>query len=808
MSYMERVIKEFLVESYENLDQLDRDLVTLESEPGSRTLLDRVFRTIHTIKGTSVFLGFTCLESLAHVGENLLHRLREGELEMNAEIGGALLQLVDLLRQIIGEIEATQQEGTPNVEPLIAELTALSARNAHEEPQVAAAPEQPAEPIPVACAPAAPAEIAAEISTESSTERSIETSAEVPNVQPQLPVLLESDLDPSADEVGAYERDPIVAVEAAPKENAADARSIAPDRPMHQQPTHAKEPAETKGRVADATIRVDVNLLDQLMNLVGELVLTRNQILQYTNGSQEPALLSTSQRLNLITTELQEGVMKTRMQPIGNIWNKFPRVIRDLSLSLQKEVELELEGKDTELDKTIIEAIKDPLTHVIRNAVDHGIERPDVRRKAGKPSGGTLTLRAFHEGGQVNIEVRDDGAGLNVERIRAKAIEKGLISAQQASRLSDREVWNLIFLPGFSTAEQVTNVSGRGVGMDVVKSNIEKIGGTVDVSSVAGRGSTLRMKIPLTLAIIPALIVSAREDRFAIPQVSLVELVRLDEDRAEKEIEYVHDAPVFRLRGRLLPLVSVHDVLELNGGPVATGRIRIEGDINIVVVQTDARQFGIVVDTINDTEEIVVKPLSKQLKGLDTYAGATIMGDGRIALILDVAGIAHRAGLASETTQRAVAHESAVKTAAGGDQSQTLRVCALGDRGRTAIPLERVARLEELPCDRIESGGARRVVQYRGEIMPLMHLRELLAGETWKPEREQLFHTVVISRDDRNIGLVVDGILDIVESTVRLEQQARRNGVLGAAIVQGRVTEMLDVDACVRRIEEVETTAV
>ena len=384
--------------------------------------------------------------------------------------------------------------------------------------------------------------------------------------------------------------------------------------------------------VADANIRVGVGLLDKLMDLVGELVLTRNQILQFNTEREDAALNATSQRLNLITSELQEGVMKTRMQPIGMVWNKLPRVVRDMAVSLGKQIRLEMDGADTELDRTIIEAIKDPLVHLVRNSCDHGIEPPEIRVQAGKPAQGRLSLRAYHEGGQVNIEIGDDGAGIDVARVKQKAIEKGLLRSEQVEKLSDREVLNLIFLPGFSTAQIVTNVSGRGVGMDVVKSNIEKIGGVVDVFSRPGEGTTVKLKIPLTLAIIPGLVITSGGERFVIPQVSLLELVRLEGDSSEKRIEHVHGTPVYRRRGSLLPVAYLNEVLGLKSAERAEA-------VSMVVLQAEDRQFGLVVDGINDTQEIVVKPLGKQLKGITVYAGATIMGDGRVALILDVLGI-------------------------------------------------------------------------------------------------------------------------------------------------------------------------
>src|SRR5208283_5423230 len=355
-------------------------------------------------------------------------------------------------------------------------------------------------------------------------------------------------------------------------------------------------------------------------------------------------------------TELQEEVMKTRLQPIGNIWSQFPRTVRDVALGCGKEVDIEMEGKETELDKTIIEAIKDPLTHLVRNSVDHGIELPQVRSKAGKPCTGRLTLRAFHEGGQVNIEISDDGAGLNRDRICEKAIERGLVSAQQTARMTEREIFNLIFLPGFSTAEKVTNVSGRGVGMDVVKTNVERIGGAVEVQSTAGQGTTVRVRIPLTLAIIPALIVSCNGERYAIPQISLLELAWLEDGEARSAIEMVHGVPVYRMRGRLLPLVYLSRALQLAEKEHAAEN---EDAVNIVVLQAGDRPFGLVVDEINDTEEIVVKPLRKQLKTLKTFAGSTIMGDGKVALILDVLGLAQRASVVTETKNHTVAEKAA-----------------------------------------------------------------------------------------------------------------------------------------------------
>jgi two-component system chemotaxis sensor kinase CheA len=756
----DEIVKEFLVESYENLDRLDRDLITLEKEPNNRETLASIFRTIHTIKGTSGFLAFPKLEAVAHQGENLLSRLRDGLLTLTPEITTALLAMVDAVRQMLASIEATEKEGERNDQELIATLTQLL----QAKPETTAAPAPAKEEVAKKKDEPQPAPNIGDILV-------AQGKAKVSEVQEA--VEQQSQGDPR--HVGEI----LVEKGVAKPQDVVDA--------LNQQ-------QQARGHSAsDSTIRVDVSLLDQLMNLVGELVLARNQILQFTNSTEETGLLGTSQRLNLLTTELQENVMKTRMQPIGNIWSKFPRTVRDVALGCGKQVRIEMEGKETELDKTIIEAIKDPLTHLVRNAVDHGIETPEVRQAAGKEREGRLLLRAFHEGGQVNIEITDDGVGLNRDRILNKAIQKGLISSEQAARFSDREVSNLIFLPGFSTAEKVTNVSGRGVGMDVVKTNIEKIGGTVDVHSKPGQGSTVRMKIPLTLAIIPALIVTSAGDRYAIPQVNLLELVRLEGEQARKSIELVQGAPVYRLRGKLLPLVYMNRELKVENGHLEAEAG--EGAVNIVVLQADDRQFGLVVDEINDTEEIVVKPLSKQLKIINTYAGATIMGDGKVALILDVMGLAQRANVVGEARDRALAEKDEKQLAAEGNKRNAVLLFQHGENGRMAIDLSLVARLEEFPLDTVEVAADQEVVQYRGQIMPLVRVTELLEQKRSQAAQngQDSLHVVVYADQGRSVGLVVDRILDIVEESFVMERHTERKGVLGSAVIQKHVTDILDV---------------
>jgi two-component system chemotaxis sensor kinase CheA len=535
------------------------------------------------------------------------------------------------------------------------------------------------------------------------------------------------------------------------------------------------------------------------MNLVGELVLARNQIMQFSTAHEDGAFVGTVQRLNLLTTELQAGVMKTRMQPIGNIWSKFPRLVRDIAVACNKKVRLDMEGKETELDKSIIESIRDPLTHLVRNSIDHGIEAPADRQARGKPAEGRLKLRAFHEGGKVIIEISDDGGGIDPARVRDKAIGVKLITPEQAARMSERELINLIFLPGFSTAERVSNFSGRGVGMDVVRTNIEKIGGTVDVDSRPGQGTTVKMKIPLTLAIIPAMTVTSGGDRYAIPQVSLLELVRLEGEQAEAGIEQIHGAPVYRLRGNLLPVVYLSQQLQVE----AEGRGH--GELNIVVLRADDRQFGLVVDEIHDTEEIVVKPLQKQLKGIGIFAGATIMGDGKVALILDVLGLAQRAHVVSEVRERGVTSASGSSGVIAGDR-QTVLVCTTLDGSRIGIPLSLVARLEEFPRSALEKLGGSHVVQYRDEILPLIDVARVLGdggrpSAPAPPDGTASVQVVVYAVPRGHVGLVVGTIVDIVEESIVTRAHARRDGVLYTAVIQGRVTEFIDIEGIVRAVD-------
>lgn len=813
MGELDDIVKEFLVESYENLDQLDRDLVAIEDSPNDRDLLSSVFRTIHTIKGTCGFLGFPILEHVTHVGENLLSKLRDGELQLNGPIANGLLGMVDAVRTILATIEFNGTEGDDHYESLIATLDQL--RTASNAPAASVAVTANA-PIGGGGIEEQILESMEDLSslvedlkqnprpTKKTSRRTSAPGRRTPKSgtakgnsasRPDHVSMAEPESGPTAQTVaGKTSASSAVDVTTDSALEATAIGEFAATRVAQQglpnagsvasAPEAQAEPGEKTQGLSESTVRLDVALLDRLMNLVGELVLTRNQILQFSQSLPDSGLADAAQRLNLITTELQEGVLKTRMQPIRNAWSKLPRVVRDLAQSCEKKVTVEMEGADTELDKTILEAIKDPLTHIVRNSVDHGIEPPDVRIARGKPAEGTLRLRAFHEGGQVNIEIADDGGGINLDRVRTKGIEQGLITPEQAQMMCDRDVMQLILLPGFSTAAKVTSVSGRGVGMDVVKTNVEKIGGTLDINSVAGEGTTLRIRIPLTLAIVPGLVVTCGGDRYCIPQVSLLELVRLDSDGTHGRIETMHSVPVYRLRDQLLPLIYLDEELGLR--PRRNDAERRDAEIvNIVVLQAENRQFGLVVDRISDTQEIVVKPLGQHLKDLAVFAGSTIMGDGTVSLILDVAGIARQGHVLG--TDRGRALQEAVQ---GKNDSvatnQEFLIVDPGDGSRAAIRLSTVARLEEIRPETVERCGSQVVTQYREKIMPLISLDGGFGGVC---SDVGMISVVVYHGDHQDYGFMVGKILDIIDHAVCNPDSVSG----GQQIMGGQVTRIIDL---------------
>ncbi|KAF3887327.1 MULTISPECIES: chemotaxis protein CheW [Nostocales] len=714
-------IEAFLLESYENLDRIERDIIDLEKASSQGEALVRIYRSLHTLKGNCGFLPFPKLESLAHAGESLLSALRdrlkhspsgERKLAVTPQIVSILLQTVDSIRQILSQIKTTKHEGNNDYSSLIKALTQLQ-----------------------------------------ETEQADTVSA-LPHSAVKTPILQQSKFVESSD----------------------------------------SELPEVSALTASESshIRVSVSLLDRVMNLVGELVLVRNQVLGFSDQFQDSAFDATCQRLNLITAQLQEGVMKTRLQPMSTIWQKFPRVIRDLALASGKQVQVEMEGADTELDKSIVEAIKDPLTHVVRNCIDHGIELPAERTACGKSTIGHIFLRAFYESGKVNIEIGDDGRGLDPERLKVRAQQLGLMNAIQAASASESEAINLIFLPGFSTSDRVTNLSGRGVGMDIVKSNIEKINGSIEIYSQPGQGTTFKLKIPLTLTIIPALIVTCGGDRYAIPQTSLQELVCLEAEQVLNSIEMLYDVPVYRLRGDLVPLVYLNQVLHIKD------KVTHLETLSLVIVQAENCRFGLFVDTIEDILEIVVKPLGKQLQALSLFAGATILGDGKVALIVDVVGLANRAGII--TKQK---HLLSGDTVAENQDLVNRQQILLfqGPQGtRMGIPLTIAFRLEEIPRSAVEKVGNHYVVQSYNRILPLIDLHTIFGdGEgAFASEADSLALVIVSPYSELSVGLVVDRILDIVDESLTIKGIPSRPGVLLSAVIQGQITEILDIETVIR----------
>lgn len=761
-------IRDFLIESNENLANLDQEIVELEKDPKNEKLIASVFRTIHTIKGTSGFFGFKILGSVTHVAENILGQVREKQRDLSPDLVSLVLETVDAVRAVLVHVEAEGIEGEDLYDNLRQRL-----ETAYQDiGRPVTAPDE----IKIRHEERRNAERVADDRLEA--ERII---AEAAAARARVPVLSATGDDCTGTPWKAG------------SDSKAQGESQNSRRPDEQNSTHS-------------TIRVEVSLLDKLMNLVGELVLARNQILQ--GAAQSAGAGATAQRLNLITSELQEGVMRTRMQPIGVVWNKLPRVVRDLASEMGKKIEIVMEGTETELDKTIIEAIKDPLTHIVRNSCDHGIETTEQRLAKGKKAHGTILLRAFHEGGHVNIEISDDGAGFDTERMKKKAVEKGLLRADQAAQMTEWEALRLIFHPGFSTAEKVTSISGRGVGMDVVKTNIEKISGTVDLANRVGAGTTIKIKIPLTLAIIPGLVVSirsltappvddptteftdkpSRDHRFVIPQANLLELVRLEGTKHCQQIEKIHGAEVYRRRGKLLPLANLSDLLGLRSPRKA------DDVINIVVVQAEDTAFGLIVDEVNDTQEIVVKALGKQLRALTCYLGATIMGDGKIALILDVSGVARLANLLSPPSERA--HAGSRPEGFIQKTKQMLLLFRSGRFPRLVLPLSLVSRLEEVARTRIEYAGGAPVVRYREAILPLVSLSVLLDPESASSEMSaETLQVIVFCESGQYVGMVVDEILDIVDDHVTVKRASSAFGLLGSGVVGGKVTDFVDLAA-------------
>lgn len=774
---MDDLIGEFLTETNEGLEELDQDLVNLEQNPNDKELLGNIFRLIHTIKGTCGFLGLPRLEKVAHHAENVLGRFRDGDLEVVPDYVTLIFESLDCIKGIMAELEETGAEPSGDDSALIAKLDAV-----YEGKDVSAGgndtPEVEFEK---------PAEEKAETPESSDAPKRDETSS---LAEGTVGIVSEAELE------AAFQAAEVLPIEELKKDmdekrpEAAPAAAAAPSpEPAAADPA---TPAATSKPVSNQTLRVGVDVLEDLMTMVSELVLTRNQLLQIQRAHNSGEYASPLQRLNQIVSELQEGVMKTRMQPIGNAWSKLPRIIRDLSMELNKKIHLDMRGQDTELDRQVLELIKDPLTHMVRNSADHGIENPEDREMMGKPATGTIVLNAYHEGGHIIIEISDDGRGLAVDKIKAKALANNLATEEELAAMSDQQIQKFIFKAGFSTAAEVTSVSGRGVGMDVVRTNIEKIGGTIDLVSTEGHGSTFTIKIPLTLAIVSALIVESAGERFAIPQLTVRELV-MTSSHGESQIETINGIPVFRLRDSLLPLVFLDEVLNIkdykkakNGDEDSENSEESAASQQYIVVsQIGGYQFGIIVDRVFDTEEIVVKPVSKMLRDIEIFSGNTILGDGSVVMILDSAGIARASG-ELENAENTAAADSRVN----GDEDKKIPLLLFqaGDNAPKAVPLSLVSRLERIDYDSIERASGEMVIQYRDQLMTLIPFNENVQIR----ENEQS-NALVFVEDGKTFGILVNEIIDITESSIDIQHEASKPNLIGSAIIHGKTTDVVDI---------------
>jgi len=769
---MDDLLREFLTETSESLDTVDNQLVKFEQEPNNAKILDNIFRLVHTIKGTCGFLGLPRLEALAHAGETLMGKFRDG-MPVTAEAVTVILSSIDRIKEILAGLEATEAEPEGNDRDLIDKLEAMVEQGMAAMAAGAAAVTEAPPLVPEAPVAAPAKEMVTGSLVDQTLERPLrpgevsldelerafrETAIEAPAPVAKAEVAPA----PAAEAPAAKEAKPAAKEKAAPKKSMAD------------------ESAGEGDRIANQSIRVNVDTLEHLMTMVSELVLTRNQLLEISRRNEDTEFKVPLQRLSNVTAELQEGVMKTRMQPIGNAWQKLPRIVRDLSSELGKQIELEMHGADTELDRQVLDLIKDPLTHMVRNSADHGLETPAERLAAGKGEQGTIRLSAYHEGGHIIICIADNGRGLNTEKIKAKAVSSGLVTEAELEKMSEAQIHKFIFAPGFSTAAAITSVSGRGVGMDVVRTNIDQIGGTIDIKSVAGEGSSVTIKIPLTLAIVSALIVEAAGDRFAIPQLSVVELVRARAN-SEHRIERIKDTAVLRLRNKLLPLIHLKKLLKIDDGAASDPENGF-----IVVTQVGSQTFGIVVDGVFHTEEIVVKPMSTKLRHIDMFSGNTILGDGAVIMIIDPNGIAKALGAAGSSAHD-MGDENGAHHIGSGEQTTSLLVFRAGSSQPKAVPLGLVTRLEELPADKIEFSNGRYMVQYREQLMPLVAMEGVtIASQGAQP-------ILVFADDGRSMGLVVDEIIDIVEERLNIEVGGSSQGILGSAVIKGQATEVIDV---------------
>ena len=859
----DETLQVYVEESEEHLADIEKDLLTIE-EMGSdidENLVNKVFRAAHSIKGGAGFMGLNGIKELSHKLENVLGLIREKEMTPTSEVVSVLLTGFDRLNELMENVNASNEMDISSQANALENLTnsSLSQEDKESVERTVDISLPNGQVIFQICefdmkqarkggkfVYLVEYDLIHDIHYKNKTPLDIITKIQ------QSGMLIESKVDITS--VGTLDDDdinriPFYALHASiiepdligdvleldskyihilsEDDNATDTAQEAPQteqkrpepetieqkapepkRPPKQKSPPSKksggdksEPAlpETKAEATftkETSLRVNISLLDSLMNLAGELVLSRNQLIQSISSNNEHGLDMAKQRIDIVTSELQDAIMLTRMQPIGKVFSKFPRVVRELSKDLGKEVKLDLEGKEVELDKSIIEGLNDPLTHMIRNSVDHGIETPADRKESGKKETGRVLMRAYHEAGQINIEIIDDGKGIDGDVLAYKAIEKGLLTEDQVEAMSDKDRVNLIFLPGFSTAKTISDVSGRGVGMDVVKSNLDALGGVVDVQSIVGEGTTFRIKLPLTLAIVPSLLVSIGEERFAIPQVNLDELLRIPANQVKERIEVVGDAKVVRLREDLLPVLSLSDILGFEQQPSEKASA-----VNIAVVSAGALKYGLIVDKLHDSVEIVVKPLGRHLKSCNEYAGATILGDGRVALILDVGNLASRAeltniegGMTSSTEEDLQQNNILV-----GD----IELFLLFRSSKTeqfAVPLNLVSRIERIKAHQMEKLGDRFVIQYMGGSIPLFAMHEVAAV---KPiEEQQTYIVIVFIISGKEFGLLVTGPLDTAEVAVDVDDRVfKQPGILGSMVIRKSTTLIVDIYGFIKTIQ-------
>jgi two-component system chemotaxis sensor kinase CheA len=735
------ILAEFIIEAREILDQLDLDFVQLEETPDDKKLVGNIFRAMHTLKGSSGFFAFKRLEKVSHAGESLLGKIRDGHLALDTQKTSTLLMALDALREIISGIEVANTEPAGDDALLIADL--LSLANGGE---VSSNNNRGAIPTPQPSPPP--------LETTQTTEDLVLDAIESEDIE-------------ATDE--ALMGDSLVATDT---EMAVDAAA----------PTGNARTTEVA-----APVKVNLELLDKLMNLVSEMVLARNRLLPFTAEFGDHNFSNTVRSIDLLTLELQERMMKTRMQPISQVWAKFPRLVRDIANDCHKKVTLIQEGAETELDRTLLDGIRDPLIHIIRNSVDHGIELPAERLAKGKPENGKVLLRAIHENGMVVIEIADDGGGIKFDAVRQKAVDKKLVSFEDAKKLSDMQLLEFIFLPGFSTNQVVTNLSGRGVGMDVVKNNISAIGGSIEIDSHRGKGTNIRLKIPLTLAIMPALFVRCESERYAIPQNSISEMVRIDPTNSTG-LEDFYGTPVFRLRGKLVPLLFLNQQLKLSEhGPDSTKAI------NVAILQSSGISFGLVVDEVLNMQEVVVKPLGALLKGIPDFAGATILGDGRVALILDVDGMAIHSGLVAKIQARPLNPDTVFDQVR--EEEVAMLLFELAGLERIAIPLDNVERLENFALSRVQRNGSREVVQYGDHIMHLIRMNDYIeGGQPSVDSTTQPLSVIVHYVNQMPIGLVVSQVHDIIHVPKKLQAaNPPQRGLAGCVLMGEKVINVIDL---------------